>query len=180
MKKKIKQKNNLLKYRGKLIIPLVLILFIFNSCSSYISVFNNIKPHEKKIFYYLLYRIKPKNMEYLFKLDKNRKIIRYRKIVQKVSNKLNMNVSEYKKMQINRIRKANIRYGKYRKGMFTDRGRILIKYGEPLSISEKNLEQYGKVLVWQYSNQVEFKFSIHSTRENRLINLSDEKSFIIK
>lgn len=60
----------------------------------------------------------------------------------------------------NRVHDANQRFGhKYKKGWQTDRGRILILYGEPQKI-ENNRYSTNKLphIIWEYENGQEFVF----------------------
>ena len=83
-----------------------------------------------------------------------------------------MGYVEYQREQLRRISYSNLHFKSYKKGIFTDRGRIYIKYGEPDDITESD-----NTITWLYHKyNKKFVFNYDSTYggDYKLVNLTDE------
>lgn len=98
--------------------------------------------------------------------------------VKNIAAKYEIEVSLYKKQQITRVALANSQYGEMlKKGMFTDRGRIYIKYGEPVNILDTDDDNLGKTQKWFYDdgNTIFIFILKEDDGSYRLYNISDER-----
>src|SRR6056297_3444732 len=140
MKIRIMKINNNINKIAKGIIFISLAFFVISGCTSYKTVYKELNDSGDRINYYLLlYRVPSKRIKYILNQSKDKKNLLLKKEIEKIAKKLK------------RIRTANIKYGTLEKGMFSDRGRIYIKYGEPDSIRTMDDDEYAQIIQWSYS-----------------------------
>lgn len=177
MKKRIMKINNNINKIAKGIIFISLAFFVISGCTSYKTVYKELNDSSDRINYYLLlYRVPSKRIKYILNQSKDKKNLLLKKEIEKIAKKLNMDKHKYRMEQIKRIRTANIKYGTLEKGMFSDRGRIYIKYGKPDSIRTMDDDEYGQIIQWSYSKyNKKFRFRYNTTKRSfHLINLYDD------
>jgi len=172
--------NRSLKKSGFLRGPLFLLSFLLflTSCTSYLKVYRSLETdQDKRYFHILLYWVKSERLEQFFKMDNLNKVRLIEQEIKEIAERMNMPPAAFKNRQLERVRLANMRYGSVKRGMFTDQGRIFIKYGEPEKIIEEDDSVYGKIETWTYpAYDINFTFQVDEERhENRLLNLSDDR-----
>ena len=166
--------------RGLLIRPLLLLLVYFSvtSCTSYLKVYRNLtSEYEKKSFQVMLYWIPSERLDQIFSQTPDKRKWMIEKEIEEIAVRQGLPVTAFKNRQIERVRMANMKYGTYKQGMFTDRGRIYIKYGDPEKIVPGQTDAYGPVETWFYPMyKVEFVFQVDEDHnEYRLTNIKDDR-----
>ena len=166
--------------RGRVIRPLCLLLLfmIVTSCTSYLKVYRNLSSeYEKKSFQVMLYWIPSERLEQIFSQAPDKRKWMIEKEIEEIAQRQELPVTAFKNRQIERVRMANMKYGTYKQGMFTDRGRIYIKYGDPEKIVPGETDAYGPVETWFYPlYKVEFVFQVDEDHnEYRLTNIKDDR-----
>ena len=166
--------------RGRVIRPLCLLLLfmIVTSCTSYLKVYRNLSSeYEKKSFQVMLYWIPSERLEQIFSQAPDKRKWMIEKEIEEIAQRQELPVTAFKNRQIERVRMANMKYGTYKQGMFTDRGRIYIKYGDPEKIVPGQTDAYGPVETWFYPMyKVEFVFQVDEDHnEYRLTNIKDDR-----
>ena len=166
--------NKFKKIIAGILIPAIT-LFLF-SCQTYKSVYKNVKTKlDQKIYSILLYETSSKRINTVLNYPENKKAVTYRNMLKQIAESKNMSPSEYERLKRKRIRQANMKFGDYNKGMFTDRGRIYIKHGEPETEKTINTKKYGSVLVWEYPGIGEiFRFSMSRFASEYKLLLTDD------
>ncbi|HPJ70982.1 MAG TPA: GWxTD domain-containing protein [Candidatus Mcinerneyibacteriales bacterium] len=168
------------RQRGRVIRPLCLFLLfmIVTSCTSYLKVYRNLSSeYEKKSFQVMLYWIPSERLEQIFSQAPDKRKWMIEKEIEEIAQRQDLPVTAFKNRQIERVRMANMKYGTYKQGMFTDRGRIYIKYGDPEKIVPGETDAYGPVETWFYPlYKVEFVFQVDEDHnEYRLTNIKDDR-----
>ena len=168
------------RQRGRVIRPLCLFLLfmIVTSCTSYLKVYRNLSSeYEKKSFQVMLYWIPSERLEQIFSQTPDKRKWMIEKEIEEIAKRQDLPVTAFKNRQIERVRMANMKYGTYKQGMFTDRGRIYIKYGDPEKIVPGETDAYGPVETWFYPlYKVEFVFQVDEDHnEYRLTNIKDDR-----
>lgn len=131
-------------------------------CLSYRQIYGGIDDGAgRMIFETLLYWSTPERMNAIIAAPQDKRNMMFSAEVEQISAKLGMETSAFKRQQINRVKYANMNFGYLTKGMFTDKGRIWIKYGEPGQIRDaEDDDVYGTVDKWTYSDTMKtFVFS---------------------
>jgi GWxTD domain-containing protein len=160
---------------------LLLLLMTFASitaCTSYVKVYRNLTTeYEKKSFQVMLYWIPSERLEQIFTQAPDKRKWMIEKEIEEIAGRQGLPVTAFKNRQIERVRMANMKYGTYKQGMFTDRGRIYIKYGDPEKIVPGQTDAYGPVETWFYPMyKVEFVFQVDEDHnEYRLTNIKDDR-----
>ena len=160
---------------------LLLLLLTFASitaCTSYVKVYRNLTTeYEKKSFQVMLYWIPSERLEQIFTQAPDKRKWMIEKEIEEIAGRQGLPVTAFKNRQIERVRMANMKYGTYKQGMFTDRGRIYIKYGDPEKIVPGQTDAYGPVETWFYPMyKVEFVFQVDEDHnEYRLTNIKDDR-----
>ncbi len=158
----------------KKLIVFILLALLLISCVSYKNIYSKLEGEDKKYFYLLLYEVPSKRIKQVLSYKKHKKRYVVNKILKEESRKKGMPLQRYKAKKLEKIRRANMRYGQYEKGIFTDRGRILIKYGYPESKKNK-IKKNNEYVIWSYPEyNVDFEFKKLSSGEYKLINTVDE------
>jgi len=171
----MKNINNKLKMIGAGFFTLI-IFGLITGCVTYKNIYYSLEnKNEKQMFYVLLYERTSLRIKQILNYPiKKRKNI-YIKELKKISKDKNMKMNEYIIKKLHRIRQANMRFGTVQKGIFTPRGEIFVKYGEPSLKKYDYDDNYGRILIWQYSkyNKI-FKFSYNENKNKyQLINIHD-------
>ena len=166
--------------RGLAIRSFFLLLFFtaVTSCMSYQKVYRNLTSEfEKKSFQVMLYWVPSERLEQIFTQAPDKRKWMIEKEIEEIAAQQDLPVTVFKNRQIERVRMANMKFGTYRQGMFTDRGRIYIKYGEPEKIIPGETDAYGPVETWFYPMyKVEFVFQVDEDHnEYRLTNIKDDR-----
>lgn len=154
------------------------LLMFLTACTSYVKVYRKIdNVNEKKYFEYLIYWVDSDRLDAIFEMEGQKMAISAENEVKKIAEDRGLDVNTFKKQQLMRVRHVNMRFGTYKKGMFTDRGRIYIKYGEPDETKKTEEDGIGEVEQWKYSQYgVEFIFIVDETSgEYMLVNLEDDR-----
>ena len=135
-----------------LILFLAVLLFL-TSCISYKRLYREAETHlDKKMISYLIYWEKPDKIREITILPRDRRTVAYKKAIERVASQLGLKVDQFKSRQEQRIREANLKFGSIQRGMFTDKGKIWIKYGEPERMEENVSSNFGTADVWTYVN----------------------------
>lgn len=85
-------------------------------------------------------------------MPRDRRAVAYKNAIERVASQLGMKVDRFKSRQDERIRESNLKFGSIQRGMFTDKGKIWIKYGEPDRMEENVSSDFGTADVWTYVN----------------------------
>ena len=137
----------------KLILTLLLLQFILTACVSYQMLYKDAETTlDEKMIGYLLYWEKPDKIKEITLMPRDRRVVAYKNAIERVAAQLGMKVDHFKSQQEQRIREANLKFGSIQRGMFTDKGKIWIKYGEPDRMEENVSSDYGTADVWTYVN----------------------------
>jgi len=162
-------------------ISLIIIIMLFVSCSSisYVSLYKNAQTSlTKNIVLSLLYQVPSERIKQI--IDSDNSQILQQKEIERISARQSIHPNMFKKNQLQRIQYANTLYSEQlKKGMFTDRGRIYIKYGEPTAILDMNDKTLGKTQKWNYSElNKTFVFLYNEDHYTyKLYNVQDEDYF---
>ncbi len=137
----------------KLVSVLPVLLLILASCVSYQALYREAEtPLDEKMISYLIYWEKPDKIKEITLMPRDRRTVAYKNAIERIASQLGLKVDQFKSRQELRIREANLKFGSIQRGMFTDKGKIWIKYGEPERIEENVSSEYGTAEVWTYVN----------------------------
>jgi len=152
----------------------VLLLMACGSIS-YSSLLRKANNSDKNIVLLFIYQIPSSRIQEI--LNSNNKEISVTNELKNIAQKQGLEIAYFKQQQLKRVVYSNQHLGETTtKGLFTDRGRIYVKYGEPDTIIDTDDEKYGKIQTWNYNNSE--KSFIFLTNEElntfKLVNVYDE------
>ncbi len=162
------------------IVSVIILLFV-TSCSSvsYWSLYKSNKEYSKKnVVIQLIYQVPSSRIKEIIDAPNNQ--ILFQQEIERIAKRYELTAIQYKQQQLSRVQTANMMYSEpLKSGLFTDRGRLFVKYGEPQSISDVDDQKLGKVQKWVYANPNKtFIFIINdSTNSYTLYNVIDEEMF---
>lgn len=174
----MKINNNYYAAKGITFLLLLLILQACGGITSY-SVYKNAKGKDKTLVLSLIHQTKPERIQEIVSADAQQQVLLLRSEYEIIAKRLGVDVQTYRNNQIRRVQTATVMYSDdYTRGIFTDKGRIYIKYGEPDSVKEEIDNTLGQLEIWNYKNpDKQFVFLIKEHRVFKLYNLSEEDMF---
>lgn len=179
MKKSLSKFTNILFNAGRALALLCVILFVSCASVSYSSIYKNNKDSvSRNILLLLIYQVPSERIQEI--IDNENRQILLQKEIERVAQRNQIDISLFKRTQLQRVQQVNTMYSEQlKRGMFTDRGRIYIKYGEPQSIMESTDSALGTIQKWVYSEPTKTFIFIYNSENYsyRLYNMHDEEIF---
>ncbi len=158
---------------GKRTIFYLSVLLIFSSCLSYRGVYSDLEEQtDKTMFTYLVYWRSPERIQEIMNYPVDKRRVVYNEEIKAIAGELGLTGNEFLRQQSERVRDVNMRFGYVVRGMFTDKGKIWIKYGEPERVDENyDHDLYGTVEAWVYTTKDKvFYFTKGEQRIPQLLN----------
>ncbi|HOO60396.1 MAG TPA: GWxTD domain-containing protein [Candidatus Mcinerneyibacteriales bacterium] len=148
-------------------------LIILTSCLSYRGLYGDLKEQtDKTMFTYLIYWRSPERIQEIMNYPVDKRRVVFNEEIKAIAEEIGLTENDFLRQQSERIRDVNMRFGYVVRGMFTDKGMIWIKYGEPERVDENyDHDLYGTVEAWVYTTKDKvFYFTKGEQRIPQLVN----------